>query len=180
MMLPSASASFPLSKFVRESIDWAQFEPSIAERGGQGGEPLRRLEQLIPRRVVHIDLERPMFSAGRYVPLASWEGVVTDVSSETFNARLVTIGGKDEYDAEIPVDEVAESDRDLLAPGAVFYWYLGYRISVAGTRERSSVIRFRRLPAWTQADLTRVENRTEAFRRLLGECSPEDDPTSAG
>ena len=100
------------------------------------------------------------------------------LSGDTFRATLRSLRdpGESEKEAEIPVDEVTEDDRELLAVGAVFYWTIGYDISPAGTRRRTSLLKFRRMPAWTRRDIERVraEGR-ELFAMFGGEASDADD-----
>jgi len=86
--------------------------------------------------------------------LQKWEGVVLDIQDDVFLARLVDLGGLGpDEEAEIYREEVSRDDLDLLEPGAVFYWNIGYRTSPAGQRTRASEIRFRRLPVWTAEEI---------------------------
>ncbi len=96
----------------------------------------------------------------RFKALQLFEGTVTEAGEEAFVATL-----RDQTDpadplqrATISIDNVWESDRDLIAPGAVFYWSIGYRIEPHGQRSLTSNLRFRRLPAWTPSDLRRTED----------------------
>ena len=89
----------------------------------------------------------------RFEVLQKWEGIVLDVLTDSFTARLIdlTRAGADE-EAEFALDEIDGGDRDLLKPGAVFYWNIGYSDSPTG-RARVSIIRFRRLPLWRSGEL---------------------------
>lgn len=107
-----------------------------------------------------------MLSKGTYISpqrdyfrvLQKWEGHVLEVDNEVFLARLIPISGQEDVqEAEIYLTEVTEEDRDFLEPGAVFYWSIGYLVRPSGTL-RASVIRFRRLPAWTEDDLRKAEH----------------------
>ncbi len=79
---------------------------------------------------VDIDLS-PYLPSSVFVPqlresfqaLQKWEGYVLDVLEETFLARLTRIRGEGhDQEAEIYLQEVDQSDRHLITPGAVFYW----------------------------------------------------------
>jgi hypothetical protein len=97
-----------------------------------------------------------------------WEGYVIEIGRETFSARLTPLEGQgSDQIAEIYLDEVGEIDQDLLEPGAVFYWSIGYRRRPSGTKERSSIIRFRRLPNWTRYELKRAERRAQEIDELF-------------
>ena len=95
-----------------------------------------------------------------FFPKQEWEGVVTSVTAETFVANLVDIKGitGDEV-AEIYLDQVSDFDVELVRPGSVFYWGIGQRESHDGQRENTSLIRFRRLPGWTEAEIAAVKKR---------------------
>lgn len=104
----------------------------------------------------------------RFIPLQKWEGTVVEVLDEGFFARLVdlTSAGVDE-EAEFPLEEISTADRSLIAPGAVFYWNIGYFDSLSGQRTRASVIRFRRLPVWRAEELERAKQKTQSIRDEL-------------
>lgn len=104
----------------------------------------------------------------RLQPIQSWEGIVTDVRTDEFDARLFTVAsaGRPE-EATIPKSDIAQGDLELVAIDAVFYWTIGYLTTDAGQRSRISTIRFRRLPAWTQRELDEAGDRVAATRALL-------------
>jgi hypothetical protein len=102
-------------------------------------------------------------------PLQSWEGVVLDVREDSFLVRLVDATG-DHADEELELgkEDLSEFDLSLLQPGAIFYWTIGYRQQVPrGGRERVSRIRFRRLPAWSQRELTAARERAVTLSNEL-------------
>lgn len=87
-----------------------------------------------------------------FISLNKWEGIVTDISKEKFTALLLDLkeGGAQEM-MEFLKEELSDEDLPLLRIGAVFYWNIGYE-TINGQRRKSSLIRFRRLPDWTQED----------------------------
>jgi hypothetical protein len=91
------------------------------------------------------------------VILQQWEGLVLFREEESFTARLF-----ESYQdfpvkrAKISLQEVAEEQRELVLPGGMFSWIIGYRIR-GGTRSRFSEIYFRRLPPWTKQELKNAE-----------------------
>lgn len=102
--------------------------------------------------------------------LQSWEGVVLAVDDDVFTARIADMANKTpDEEVEIPIAELSPFDIELLEPGAIFYWSIGYRQRLPqGTRERVSRIRFRRLPAWSRSDLRRARGRAEDLRAEFG------------
>jgi hypothetical protein len=98
-----------------------------------------------------------------------WEGYVQSVDEETFSAVLTAIQGDEgEQQAEIYLENIDEVDRKLIEPGAIFYWSVGYLDRPSG-RQRASVIRFRRLPAWTRADIEEAQAEAEELSSMFDE-----------
>ncbi len=104
----------------------------------------------------------------RFVLLQKWEGTVLQTRPGSFLGRLVDLQGEHPDDeAEIPVEELSPEDLDLVKVGAVFYWSIGYLDEANGERRRTSVIRFRRLPAWSKEELRRARRQaTRAIERI--------------
>lgn len=105
----------------------------------------------------------------RFIPLQKWEGTVLKLTRDTFICRLTDLQRYNLHEeAEIPLEEIPETDRHLVEPGAVFYWNIGYLDNLDGQRTRASRIRFRRLPVWTKAELNKAEMQAKRLRSLLG------------
>lgn len=100
--------------------------------------------------------------------LQKFEGSVLLVTNDSFVARLVdkTFEGPEE-EAEIPLAEVMPGDRELVKPGASFYWVIGYRREGHGQLSRSSAIRFQRIPSWSASDVDRAKKEAETFLSFL-------------
>jgi hypothetical protein len=103
-----------------------------------------------------------------FVLLQKWEGVVTRITDDSFISTLrdLTSESADE-EAEIPIEEVPRADITLLAPGAVFYWCIGYLDRLGGQRIRASEIRFRRLPPWSDRELESARREADEISDLL-------------
>lgn len=121
------------------------------------------------RSVSHTQKNKtPMFKSfprkhtATFRTLQKWEGMVEEVFEDYFSARVVdkTTSNLEEY-VEFDLEDIDDDDRALLEPGAIFYWSIGYYKSVQGQRLRSSQIRFRRLPAWTESDLQKVNDKAD-------------------
>jgi hypothetical protein len=106
----------------------------------------------------------------RFALLQQWEGVVQEVTGDEFSAvvRDLTDPNHAEEEAVLAIQEVTPDDLPLLAPGAIFYWSIGYRTSRVGQVDRVSTIRFRRLPAWSRLDLQRRDQRATALMERFG------------
>ena len=102
-----------------------------------------------------------------FVTIQKWEGHVTDIQEKTFQASLIPIVGEgSDQEAEIYLEEVKPDDRSLIELGSVFYWSIGYLDRPSG-RLRASILRFRRLPAWTKDEVDKADAEADDFRRLL-------------
>jgi hypothetical protein len=101
--------------------------------------------------------------------LQQWEGTVTKVAHDEFSAVLrdLTQPTRPEEQASFPFEQVPDADGSLVVPGAVFYWSIGYEVTLTGTRKTVSMLRFRRLPAWSRSELRRIKIDAERFQKLL-------------
>jgi hypothetical protein len=117
-----------------------------------------------------VDVVAPRVQApARFDVLQKWEGVVTETNGNTFQARLIDlVGERPDQVAEVLLNEVSPRDRKRVSRGAVFYWYIGYRDEPNGDRERTSRIRFRRLPALAPSEIESAERAADALRARLG------------
>lgn len=122
-----------------------------------------------PRRPAACFAKRPAQSEYTFITLQKWEGYVTQVGTETFWVRLTDLtGSAPDEEAEIALSEVSPGDRPLVADGAVFYWMIGYRDDRSGQRHRESLIRFRRLPAWTSQEMAAGARQAVQWAHELG------------
>jgi|GEM_PF-4688112 len=106
---------------------------------------------------------------GECIALQQWECVVLDIGPEYFSARLHDLTADNpEEEAEFSVEDIKEDDLDLLRSGAVFYWSVGYYTSTSGQKMRTSIIKFRRLPAWCERELALIEQGAKELGRAIG------------
>lgn len=151
-----------------ESI-WAKFQieqPGAQSSDARSAGEIRVVESATPTIVEEEDY-KPVVELPRRVSLdvsprvsfyalQEWEGHIIEVSDETFTARLADITAGERHDGEevqLPIGDLTDDDREILAPGRVFRWSIGYQRSRAGSKKRVSQIVFRRLPQWTEKDL---------------------------
>jgi hypothetical protein len=96
-----------------------------------------------------------------------WEGYVLEVGQETFRARLTAIAGEPgQHIANIYLAEVDNAEKDLVKPGSIFYWSIGYRDLTSG-RRRESFIRFQRLPYRSERDFVAARQRGRELLQLF-------------
>lgn len=122
-------------------------------------------------RTTQLVLPTPAPARHPFILLQQWEGVVaTEPREGEFSAVLrdLTNPTYSEEQAMLSLEHVPPPDRKLVVPGAVFYWSVGYEDTPTGTRRTISVLRFRRLPAWTHGDMRRIARDVERFQRLFG------------
>lgn len=101
--------------------------------------------------------------------LQEWEGRVISILEDRFIARLtdVTLGAAyEEEEGEFPLEEISDADRELVRQNAIFRWVIGYR-SIGATKERFGRIVFRRLPAWSRAELNEAKRKANKLAEEL-------------
>jgi hypothetical protein len=110
----------------------------------------------------------------RAVSLQKWEGIVAEVGKDIFHARLLDLTEENpEEEADFSIDEVSEDDRSLIKLGGVFYWSLGYLTTRTGQVIKSSIVKFRRLPAWTEREMRMAQEQAKEIRQTIGWGSDE-------
>ena len=106
-------------------------------------------------------------------PTQEWEGQVTAIRDDEFEARLLDLTAGDAVDREvatIPLEEVGAEDRTLMRIGSIFRWVVGYERSVGGTRRGVSQIVFLDPHRLTERD---IEKGREWAEWLLEEWDVE-------
>jgi hypothetical protein len=101
--------------------------------------------------------------------LQQWVGRVEQVNMARFIAYIVdaTNSRNPAEQVEFDLSEVSESDRVLVAAGAVFYWSIGYRDTPGGQRERISALRFARHPRFSEGEVNRIFEQADRLATLL-------------
>jgi len=113
------------------------------------GEPIQT-PQLAPQFL------KPL--VGRFKLLQLWEGRITEITENTFSARI-----SDKTNPKLPdeivtldIEEISPSDLSLVKLGSVFYWSIRYADFPGRGRSKESKIRFRRLPNWTKKEVEKA------------------------
>jgi hypothetical protein len=142
-------------------------EPSWSETDEPGTEQ-QSSRDIFARSQIIVREPRQDPRTAKFVSLQQWEGVVVHIRGDSLIARLADLTAKGlEEEAEIPIEELPEEETELIEPGAVFYWNVGYYESPRGQRIRASSIRFRRLPAWSGKELEKVQARAKELSDYL-------------
>jgi hypothetical protein len=103
----------------------------------------------------------------RYILLKKYEGFVTARHKDSFSARLFeSSSAYPVIDAEFELDELSETDRELVIEGAPMVWTIGYAYD-GSTRKRESLIYLRRLPAWSDQELEQSRKAAEDLTRAI-------------
>ena len=183
MKSSSASAQW-LEATTTASADGAQQQLGVQAEGealapSSPPEPSNRMTSTRTRRepdarehgALHTMPRRVAAHPANARPLAEWQGYVTKIDGDRFQAVMegvfgVGVVGK-MHEANIPMREVAPHDLSLVREGAYFRLSIAYAITqpFGGTFSRTSTLVFRRLPAYHAADLDQAR---EIARQLLG------------
>lgn len=146
--------------------DIAKLEPDDIEHASSSKEFSRNM--FSPQRIAAVSPRDVSF-----YPLQEWEGYVIEVKKETFTARLIDITAKDTFEqesAEFAKSDLTDDDLELLRPGAIFRWLIGYARSKGGTKKSVSDIVFRRMPMMTKAEIEKsIERANEISKRIVWE-----------
>ena len=125
-----------------------------------------------PTRHEPLRVPRPLtfevWSRLGFILLQKWEGIVLETDNESFTAKLLDSHGRlPPHDATFSRAELPKNEQQLVEPGAPFVWTLGYR-KIGNTRERASVVYFRRLPPWHESEIVTAEKRAEDLGGSIG------------
>jgi beta-lactamase superfamily II metal-dependent hydrolase len=136
---------------------------------------LQRQGEISPLPALETLLSTPtkkhsILPSATFHPLQEWEGYVRAIDSKNLYADLVDLANGDDLateQAEIPLEEISESDLRKAKPGSVFWRAIGYQRSASGTKMRVSQIVFRDLPIWTQSEFAEAHNEAKEFAKLF-------------
>lgn len=98
--------------------------------------------------------------------MESWVGRVTEIDKKSgqFIAIVVSdLHSETRERAEFTFAEISEDDQLLVAPGAMFYWSVGYQINEYGGRMTASTLRFQRIRHWTRKELSLAKERSAGY-----------------
>lgn len=101
--------------------------------------------------------------------LQQWEGIVKEVTDNSFVAVISdkTTPSNSDEEVELDLREVPPGDLRLLRSGSLFYWSVGYEDGLGVPRQRVSRIRFQRLPGLTSRDIARAKETAEEYAALF-------------
>ncbi len=172
---PAGTTVFSLTR--PEILDKAQM-PSNQGRFPRIRQSLA-LAELPSKRVVTSVTWAPSASLDpeRFQILGAFDGTIVEVRDDYFIARLVNKQDPNDVqeEAEFPFAEIPNADQSLVAKGAMFYWYMGMVKKPHGQQSKSSLIRFRRLPAWDESDIQGANTRAEFLRAVLPLDGADDE-----
>jgi hypothetical protein len=100
----------------------------------------------------------------KFLALQKWEGCVVQICDGEFEAQLkdITNGGADEF-VKMSLDDIEDNERTLVAPGAVFYWSIGYE-TMKGTRRKISFVKFKRSVRLDAQDIEKLRSDAQQLK----------------
>jgi hypothetical protein len=137
------------------------------------GKPWEKLRRLTFPNRSHMTPPAPAC-----ITLQEWEGYVTDIGSETFEAILVDVSSGNRLPqsiAEIPLDELSEEEVRRLCIGSIFRWVISFE-KRGSTQRRVSEVVVRHLPAWSRKDTEEARQAAIALGRDLRALAVDDAP----
>jgi len=134
----------PAEDFDAEMLQKHNGHTAHLESGSAAGTGTSQTGHSVDRHFI-----RPVFNVVQsdFKLLQLWQGRVEKVGTDEFVTTLFdkTHPLSSPEQVSISIEDVNLEDRELLRPGAVFYWSIGYANYYKGPRQRTSRIRFRRL-----------------------------------
>jgi hypothetical protein len=110
-----------------------------------------------------------------FTTVEEWIGRVDSVDDDGFDATLWNAAEPDDEQlARFGLRQVSNQDLELVTPGAVFYWTLGYRDEPDGDRLAASIVRLRRGRAASEAEVAAAERAVRARARFLFAEDPDE------
>lgn len=107
----------------------------------------KRLKTIGPK------LSRPSSRQDEVVLLKKWDGFVATVLEDGFVARFEEGDGTEALEAEFDLDELVDSDKEILAEGMPVIWCIS-RERANGGQKRCSTIYLRRQAAPREAEVS--------------------------
>lgn len=104
--------------------------------------------------------------------IQDWKGYVVDVGESDVTVRLqdmTTHDSVESEEADFPIDEFLDDNRDVVRPGALFRWVIGYERTGNRGRRHFSEIYFRKFPDLSDSIQDDVEKRTAKFMAAVSE-----------
>lgn len=103
-----------------------------------------------------------------YKKTQRWLGTIITLEKDSFTAKLEDLNSPDTYEvAAFDLDDISLGDRSLVAIGKVFYWSVGYYVARDGQIKKESLIRFQRLPQWTETDIDEVTDKAKELHDTI-------------
>jgi hypothetical protein len=157
VLFPTASQKFLLRPFVSEPFKRNMVIQATPE------------DQSVTNEDVLVRLPDLRLSEFKVTVLQKWTCRVERVHVDRFVAVIedATNPRNALEEVELDIEEVSQSDRRLVAEGAIFYWSIGYRDTRGGQRERVSSFRFARQPRLRQAEIDRIFKQADLASAIL-------------
>lgn len=125
------------------------------ERPDKSIDAIATLKQILP-------------SGAHFIQLGFWRGRILETRGSDFTAVLSDqVSNAPEETGTFQVGELSDDDVALISPGAEFYWVVGYQVSAARQRTRTSVIRMRRLPTYSSEEVERANDWVNSKSQLF-------------
>lgn len=164
---------FNFEKSVRNQLEIAKLYPNAADSKevlaatnsvNQEGIPVQEYISGLSRVNQTYGLSENQKYSGK---TQRWEGYVIELNSDHFVARLedLTTPGTHEI-IKFDLDDVSPEDESLLQIGGTFYFSVGYVLN-NGQREKTSLLRFKRIAEWTEEEYDRAIDRAERLSKKL-------------
>ena len=124
-----------------------------------------KIKKELPRVITPLSQEQNLVEDIRQI----FAGFVTNIRDYVITARIsdITDPSRPDEDIVFDINEIDERELHLVELGAQFYWHIDYKQGHKISRQRFSIIRFRRLPQWTKDELESSKKTAEEYAKFF-------------
>ncbi|SRR6266545_772244 len=141
--------------------------PNTDPQEGEG-EPVSQVRAVGPNPGIVLRALPPSTHLIGFITEQRWQGYVTSLTERTFYGILYDTAGDEVEEVEFERAEVPEAVRHLIAPGAIFFWDIGFQVDPGGQRVRQSALSVPMIPPVTDQQLAAAKERAAARFKELG------------
>jgi len=163
---------FDFKRSIENQLEFAQLYPGASPQGFQSSTEAVKEDEISLQESIsflsRVNRTYGLTDSQKYSGKTQrWEGYVTEIHKDHFAARLEDLTNPGTHEViTFDFDEISPEDESLLKLGATFYFSIGYVLN-NGQREKTSLLRFKRIAEWTEDEFDRAADRGKRLSKNL-------------